>query len=103
MATYEEVVNLALRRSLFYPSSEIYANSPAGFYNYGPYGTTIKRKIVEMWRKELLQKEEMLEIDGSIGMPAEVFKASGHLTLFNDPVTKCKKCGASYRADKLLN
>ncbi len=102
MATYEEVVNLALRRSLFYPSSEIYANSPAGFYNYGPYGTTIKRKIVEMWRKELLQKEEMLEIDGSIGMPAEVFKASGHLTLFNDPVTKCKKCGASYRADKLL-
>lgn len=102
MTKYEDAVNLALRRSLFYPSSEIYANSPAGFYNYGPYGCAIKRKIIESWRKELVQKENMLEIDGTICMPADVFKASGHLTGFNDPITKCKKCGAVYRADKLL-
>ncbi|MCX6708127.1 MAG: glycine--tRNA ligase [Candidatus Woesearchaeota archaeon] len=102
MATYEDVVNLALRRSLFYPASEIYANAPAGFYDYGPFGTTIRRKIVELWRKELIQKEDMLEVDGAVIMPEDVFKASGHLTNFNDPITQCSKCKTIHRADKLL-
>ncbi len=102
MATYEDVVNLALRRSLFYPANEIYANAPAGFYDFGPYGATIRRKIVELWRKHLVQKEEFLELDGAITMPEDVFKASGHLTNFNDPITQCKKCNTIHRADKLL-
>ncbi|RJQ19087.1 glycine--tRNA ligase [Candidatus Woesearchaeota archaeon] len=102
MAKYEDVVNLALRRSLFYPGSEIYANAPAGLYDFGPVGATIRRKIVETWRKHLVQREEMLEIDGALIMPEDVFKASGHLTNFNDPVTQCKKCNTIHRADKLL-
>jgi len=102
MGKYEEVINLALRRSLFYPASEIYANAPAGFYDFGPFGATIRRKIVELWRKELVQKEDMLELDGAVIMPEDVFKASGHLTNFNDPVTQCKKCNTIHRADKLL-
>ena len=102
MATYDDVINLAIRRSLFYPSAEIYANSPAGFYDFGPYGATIKSKLIELWRKTLVQKENFLEIDGAIVMPAQVFKASGHLENFNDPVTQCKKTGAFIRADKLL-
>ncbi len=102
MGTYEEVVNLALRRSLFYPSSEIYANAPAGFYDYGPFGATIRRKIVELWRKTLVQREEFLELDGAVIMPEDVFKSSGHLANFNDPVTQCKKCNTIHRADKLL-
>ncbi|MBI4919448.1 glycine--tRNA ligase [archaeon] len=101
MANYDDVINLSIRRSLFYPSSEIY-KGPAGFYNYGPYGSAIKRKIVDLWRKNLVQKEGFLEINGSIAMPEDVFKASGHMTNFNDPVTKCKKCGAFHRADHLL-
>jgi glycyl-tRNA synthetase len=102
MATYEDIVNLALRRSLFYPANEIYANAPAGFYDFGPYGATIRRKIVELWRKHLVQKEDFLELDGAITMPEDVFKSSGHLTNFNDPVTQCKKCNTIHRADKLL-
>lgn len=102
MVSYEEVVNLALRRSLFYPASEIYPNAPAGFYDFGPYGATIRRKIIETWRKELVQKEDFLELDGAITMPEDVFKASGHLSNFNDPVTQCKKCNTIHRADKLL-
>ncbi len=101
MATYEDVINLALRRSFFYPASEVY-NGPSGFYNYGPYGATVKRKVVELWRKVLVQKEGFFEINGAIAMPEEVFKASGHMTNFNDPVTKCKKCGIFHRADHLL-
>ena len=102
MSKYEDVVNLALRRSLFYPSSEIYADHPAGFYDFGPYGAAIKRKVIDLWRRELVQKEDFLEIEGALGMPVDVFKASGHLESFNDPVTVCKKCGAVYRADQLL-
>ena len=102
MVNYEDIVNLALRRSLFYPSNEIYANSPAGFYDFGPFGATIRRKIVEQWRKQLVQKEDFLEVDGAITMPEDVFKASGHLANFNDPVTQCKKCNTIHRADKLL-
>ncbi|MEM3154051.1 MAG: glycine--tRNA ligase [Candidatus Woesearchaeota archaeon] len=102
MVTYEDIVNLALRRSLFYPASEIYANAPAGLYDFGPYGATIRRKIVEIWRKHLVQKEEFLELDGSVIMPEDVFKSSGHLANFNDPITQCKKCNIIHRADKLL-
>jgi glycyl-tRNA synthetase len=102
MGTYEDVTNLALRRSLFFPASEIYANAPAGFYDFGPYGATIRRKIVETWRKQLVQKEDFFELDGAVIMPEDVFKASGHLTNFNDPITQCKKCNTIHRADKLL-
>lgn len=102
MAVYDDIVNLALRRGIFFPSSEIYANAPAGFYDYGPYGAAIRRKIVDLWRKHLVQKNEMLEIEGSVIMSSDVFKSSGHLTSFADPVTKCTKCNAVYRADKLL-
>lgn len=102
MARYEDVVNWALRRGIFYPACEIYANSPAGFYDFGPYGAAIRRKIIELWRKELVNRTGMMEIYGSQIMPADVFKASGHLDSFNDPVTQCLKCNALHRADKLL-
>jgi glycyl-tRNA synthetase len=102
MQKYEEIINLALRRSLFFPASEIYQNYPAGFFDFGPYGAVIKRKIIQKWRRELIQNEDFLEIEGSVFMPSEVFKASGHLEKFNDPITICKKCKTTYRIDKLL-
>ena len=102
MNNYEEIVNLAQRRSLFYPASEIYANAPAGLYNFGPYGCAIKRKIVDVWRRHFVQKENFLELEGAEIMPEDVFKASGHLTNFNDPITQCQKCKSIHRADKLL-
>ena len=103
MSKYDDVVNLALRRSLFFPASEIYSDHPAGFFDFGPYGAAIRRKIISVWRRELVQKEGFLEIDGALALPKSVFEASGHLEGFNDPVTVCRKCGAVYRADKLLS
>jgi glycyl-tRNA synthetase len=102
MAHYDQIVNWALRRGIFFPGSEIYANAPAGFYDFGPYGATIRRKIIDAWRKELVTKTGMLEIYGAQIMPADVFKASGHLASFNDPVAQCAKCNTIHRADKLL-
>jgi len=103
MSKYDDIVNLALRRSIFFPASEIYSNSPKGMFDYGPYGASIKRKIIDLWRKELVQKENFLEIDGAQIMPVDVFKASGHLKSFNDPITSCVKCNAVYRADKIIS
>lgn len=102
MATYDDITNLALRRSIFYPACEIYPDTPAGLWHYGPYGAAIKRRIIEFWRKNLVQKEGMLEIDASEIMPAAVFEASGHLSNLVDPVVVCAKCKASYRADKII-
>ncbi len=99
---YDDVVNLAQRRSIFYPACEIYSGYLAGFFDYGPYGSAIKRKIIDLWRKELIKKEDFFEIDGAIVMPEDVFNASGHLKNFKDPITTCPKCKLVYRADKLL-
>ena len=88
-----ELINLALRRNIFYPTAKIYSNSPAGFFDYGPIGLKIKNNIVEFWRKEFVEANNGLEIDGCQILPKAVFEASGHVANFADSVVKCKKCG----------
>ena len=83
-----------LRKSFFFPAAEIYGESFSGFWDFGPIGTKIKNNIIKVWRKELVEKEGFLEIDGATILPEAVFKASGHLDNFNDPLTQCKKCHA---------
>lgn len=102
MANSEDLVNLALRRSLFYPAAEIYSGSPGGFWEFGPVGEKIRRKIIDVWRKELVEKEGFLEIFGAQILPEAVFKASGHLASFSDPIVQCKKCNSLHRADQLI-
>lgn len=98
----DEIINLALRRGLFYPAAEIYPSAPSGFWDFGPDGETIRRKIIGFWRKELVEKEHFVEIYGSQILPEPVFKASGHLESFNDPIVQCKKCKSLHRADELI-
>ncbi len=99
---YADVQNLALRRGLYFPSAEIYADAPAGFFYYGPEGTRIKQRLVQFWRKCLVENEGIYEIDGSIVLPEAVFRASGHLENFADPLVTCTKCNTPFRADKLI-
>src|SRR3989338_8849997 len=98
----QDIVNLALRRSLFYPAGEIYSDALAGFWDFGPDGETLRRKVINFWRKELVEKEGFVEIYGSQILPKKVFEASGHLQGFNDPIVNCTKCGLAHRADKLI-
>ncbi|MEW6294992.1 MAG: glycine--tRNA ligase [Candidatus Diapherotrites archaeon] len=100
---YEKIIDLALRRSVFFPSAEIYGTAFSGFYDYGPVGEAIKRKIIDAWRKKLVQREGFLEVDGAQILPEKVFDASGHLKNFNDPLVQCTKCHSLYRADNLLS
>ena len=100
---YEKLIELASRKSLFYPAAEIYPNSPAGFWDFGPIGQAVRRKIVEFWRHEFVQKENMLEIHGAQILPASVFEGSGHLKSFADPIVQCIKCKKYERADRLIS
>ncbi len=98
----EEIQSLASRRGLFFPTAEIYSDSPGGFWEFGSTGARLKRKIVNFWRKELVEKENFLEIEGSQILPKPVFESSGHLKNFNDPIVQCKKCHSFYRVDRML-
>ena len=99
----EETNNLAMRRSLYYPAAGIYSNAPSGFWDFAGAGEKIRRKIVDLWRKELVEKEGFVEIYGAQILPEQVFKASGHLESFNDPIVQCRKCNSLHRADQLIS
>ena len=103
MMSYDEVMRLALERGFYVPSCEIYADAPAGFWDYGPVGTAFKNRFVELWRREVLRRDEMVEIDGSQIMAKDVFVASGHLENFFDPIVTCTKCKTTIRADRLIS
>jgi len=83
-------------------SAEAYPNTPAGFWDYGPLGVAIKNRYVELWRRNLVKRDEMIEIDAAQIMPMAVFEASGHLSNFTDPIVICGKCHSLYRPDKLI-
>lgn len=99
---FDKIMDLALRRGFFFPAAGIYSDSPAGFWDYGPYGAALKRKIIELWRREVVKRDEMWEIDGSEVLPESVFKASGHLKSFSDPIVECLKCHSIHRADRII-
>src|SRR5687767_633836 len=96
-------MKLALEKGFYFPSCEIYADAPAGFWEYGPTGLKIKNKLVDLWRKEIVRRDGMLEIDGCQIMSKSVFEASGHIGNFTDPIVKCTGCGSTFRADRLVS
>lgn len=100
---YEDVMKLALERGFYFPSCEVYADAQAGFWEYGPCGVSLKNKFLELWRRELIRRDGMMEIDGSQIMSKSVFEASGHLGNFADPIIKCTKCKSTFRADRTIS
>ncbi len=104
MATRLEKFNeFCATRSLYFPSAEIYSNSFAGFYEFGPIGNRIRINLINFWREEFVRKNNFLEISGSVILPKDVFVASGHLGNFDDPIATCEKCKQVYRLDRLIS
>ncbi|PSN90392.1 glycine--tRNA ligase [Candidatus Marsarchaeota G2 archaeon OSP_D] len=101
---YEKITDLAKRRGLYMQSAEIYGGV-AGFIDYGPIGAQIKSNIVDLWKKIFVESHPDLVylVETPIITPEQVFKASGHVDHFTDPVVECSKCGRIYRADHLLD
>lgn len=98
----ERIISIAKRRGIVFPSSEIYGGL-SGFFDFGHVGLFLKRKIENFWREFFIKSEEnIFEIETALVMHEKVWKASGHLDSFIDPLTQCKKCNSFYRADNLI-
>jgi len=98
----QRIEEIARRRGFFWISNEMYGGL-SGFYDYAHLGTMIKRKFENLWRKYFLSLDEnFYEIETSNIMHERVFKASGHLESFVDPIVRCKKCGNIERADQIV-
>lgn len=96
----EKIVSLTKRRGFIFPSSEIYGGL-TGFWDYGPLGVELKRNIKEQWWKNMVyERGDVVGIDAAIIMNPEVWKASGHLEGFTDPLVECKTCHQRFRADQ---
>ena len=101
MDKYEKVFELAKRRGFLWNSFELYGGS-RGFYDYGPLGSTLKRRIEQTWREFYVIQEGFMEIEcPTIGIE-EVFIASGHVGGFSDPLCECMNCKEAFRADHLV-
>ncbi|MDD2666705.1 MAG: glycine--tRNA ligase [Methanocellales archaeon] len=101
MDKYERVIELAKRRGFLWPSFEIYG-STAGFWDFGPLGATLKRRIKETWRDFYVIREGFYEIETPTMNIEEVFVASGHVDNFTDLMVECKKCGEAFKVDLAL-
>lgn len=98
----EKLISLCKRRGFIYQGSEIYGGL-AGTYDYGPLGVLLKNNIKNTWWKRFVQdRTDMYGIDAAILMNQEVWKASGHVGGFADPLVECKNCKKRYRSDHLI-
>lgn len=104
MSRFDEVQKICASRGIIFPTAEIYPNNIAGFYDYGNVGSLLKRKFIEYWREFFIKSSPftMLELDGSVILPEDVFIASGHLKGFVDPIVQCSRCKTVFRADHII-
>ena len=98
----EELVGLCKRRGFIFPSSEIYGGYN-GFYDYGPLGVELRNNIKQAWWRDFVHRRDDVEgLDSSIIMHPAIWKASGHVDGFSDPMVDCKESKLRYRADQLF-
>jgi len=99
---FKKVTSHAKEYGFIFQSSEIYDGLSA-VYDYGQNGVELKNNIREYWWKSMVQlHENIVGIDAAIFMHPQVWKASGHVDGFSDPMIDNKDSKKRYRADQLL-
>jgi glycyl-tRNA synthetase len=98
-----KIVSLSKRRGFVFPNSEIYGGV-AGIFDYGPLGVEMANNIKQLWWEEMVHhRPDVVGIDGSIITHPTVWKASGHIAHFTEPLVDCLKCKKRFRLDDLKN
>ena len=99
---FDKIVKIANARGFVFNASSIYGGLRSS-YDYGPLGTLLKNNISEIWWKDINQdsKVSIFPIDTAIIQSSEVWKASGHLDEFTDPMVDHKPTGERFRADQV--
>ncbi len=99
IAQMEKIVSLCKRRGFIYQSSEIYGGC-GGVWDYGPLGAELKRNLRTAWWNTMTrEREDVLGLDASILMNPAIWKASGHVDTFSDPMADCLLTQKRFRAD----
>jgi len=99
---FKKLVAHCKEYSYVFPSSEIYDGLSA-VYDYGQYGVELKNNIKKYWWDSMvLLHENVVGIDSAIFMHPTIWKASGHVDAFNDPLIDNKDSKKRYRADVLI-
>ncbi len=97
----EKVVALTKRRGFIFQSSELYGGIN-GAWDYGPMGVLLKRNVKDAWWRSMVQdREDIVGLDSALLMHPLVWKASGHVDGFSDPMIDCKTCKKRFRADDM--
>ena len=99
---FKKVISHAKEYGFIFPSSEIYDGLSA-VYDYGQNGASFKNNIKDYWLKAMVQlNDNIVNIDSAILMHPKIWKASGHVDAFNDPLIDNKDSKKRYRADVLI-
>lgn len=97
----EKIVSLCKRRGFVYQSSEIYGGIN-GFWDYGPLGAELKRNVKELWWREMVQwRDDVVGLEATIIMHPQIWRASGHVDTFSDPMCDCLLTRKRFRADQV--
>lgn len=96
------LVSLCKRRGFVFQSSEVYGGLNS-CWDYGPLGAEMKFNVKMAWWKAMTRRRDVVGLDASILMHPTVWKASGHVDGFSDPLVDCKKCKSRFRADQINN
>jgi glycyl-tRNA synthetase len=102
MTDFKKIISHAKEYGYVFPSSEIYDGLSA-VYDYAQNGVALKKNIRDYWWKSMVQlHHNIVGIDASIFMHPTIWKASGHVDAFNDPMIDNKDSKKRYRADVLV-
>jgi len=97
--TLEDIIALCKRRGFVFPSAELYGGLN-GIYDFGPLGVSLKNNLRALWKKSISSPDKtVLFLEGSLLGPESIWKASGHVDNFNDPMIDCTQCKKRFRAD----
>jgi glycyl-tRNA synthetase len=94
----QTLVSLSKRRGFVFQSSEIYGGLNS-CWDYGPLGSQMKMNVKKAWWNAMTRRRDIVGLDAAILMHPMVWKASGHVDGFSDPLVDCKDCKTRFRAD----
>ena len=98
----EDIISLCKRRGFIYQGSDVYGGL-SGTWDYGPLGVQLKRNIMNLWWRMFVdERDDIYGVDAAILMNQKVWKASGHVDTFVDPLCEDTVNHRRYRTDHIL-
>jgi glycyl-tRNA synthetase len=99
--TLDKIAALCKRRGFVFPSSELYGGLN-GFWDYGPLGVALRNNIKSAWWQTMVERRDnVVGLDSAIILNPRVWRASGHVERFTDPMADCTECRRRWRADDI--